>query len=160
GQRGTGMIEFTIVAVPVLMLGLGSIELARWMLVRQALSLALLQGAWAASTDHARPQALHDAFEHALLPLFSGTSRASRSLALQSAFTKRSNHSGLPPWQAQVLSPSPPAFQDHADPALKVTGAAGRVAINNNYQFEQDQRHRARGWIDGQGPASGQSIFE
>lgn len=159
-QRGTSMIEFTIAAVPVLFLGLGSIELARWMLARQAISLALLQGARVASTEHGHPQALEQAFEDALLPLFAGGSRASRKLAQQSAFAGRSQRSGLPPWQVQVLSPSPLAFHDHADPALRIAGAAGRAAINNNYQFEQDQGKRARGWVEGRGPASGQSVFE
>src|SRR5690554_425888 len=159
-QRGTSMIEFTIAAVPVLFLGLGSIELARWMLARQAISLALLQGARAASIGHGRPRALEQAFEDALLPLFAGGNRASRKLAQQSAFAGRSQRSGLPPWQVQVLSPSPLAFHDHADPALRIAGAAGRAAINNNYQLEQDQGRRARGWAEGRGPASGQSVFE
>src|SRR3546814_2598669 len=38
-QAGAGLIEFSIVAVPILLLGLGSIEVAHWLLTRQVVSL-------------------------------------------------------------------------------------------------------------------------
>lgn len=159
-QVGTGLIEFAIAAIPILLLGLGSIELARWMLVRQGISLALLQAARAASTDHARPETLEHAFETALLPLFPGGGKPQRWQALQTAFAERKRRTGNPPWQMEILAPGPLSFQDHADGSAYVAGADGLAVINNDYQFEQDQRLRARGWTEGRGPISGLSIFQ
>jgi hypothetical protein len=182
GQSGATVIEFPIVAVPLLLAGLGSIEVAHWLLTRQALSLALLQAARAGATDHGRPDTIEAAFEHALLPLFPGKERRSAMQARSDAFARRGHDTGLAPWQIQILSPTAAAFDDFVDPtvmraehsgamlheqdgrrqtqhpALPVT--PGLPAINNHYQLEQHRRHAAAGWPGGRGPRSGQSIFE
>lgn len=162
-QSGASVIEFSLVAVPLLLVGLGSIEVAHWLLARQAVSLALLQAARAGTTDHGRPATIENALEHALLPLFPGGSRRSASQAQAAAFAQRLNETGGAPWQIEILSPTAAAFDDFADPAIAAGGHPATLAtppINNNYQLEQHRRHVAAGWPDGLGPRSGQSIFE
>ena len=159
-QRGVSTLEFTLTAVPVLLAGLGTIELARWFFVKQAVSLALLEAARAGITQNARAQTIEAAFEHALLPLFPASGAQSASERLQHAFKQREESTAAPPWQIRVATPNTEAFKDFATAGLNVQGAEGLAVINNNYQAEQHQRYLAKGWLQGRGPASGATIFQ
>ncbi len=159
-QRGTGMIEFSVVAVPVLLLGLGSIETAHWLLTRQVVSLALLEAARAGISNHARPQTIVQAFEKALLPLFPASASRSARQNLDLAFQKRRHDTAGAPWQMVVVSPTMAAFNDFADLQLGRASHDGLPTINNHYLFEQDQRRRAQGWANGLGPESRSSIYQ
>src|SRR5690625_3250510 len=171
-QCGSGLAGFAVAALPVLFLGLGSAEVAHWFFTRQAISLALLEAGRAAITDHNRPEGIIRAFEHALLPLYgtrgnSGNSSNSSDTGsrhsirrLQHALAQRQYALSDAPWQIDVLSPSAAAWRDFADSTLRIDGARGRAAINNHYLAEQDQRYRTRGWPEGRGPVSGQTVFE
>lgn len=154
------MIEFTIVALPVLFLGLGSIELSHWFYTRQAVSLALLDAGRAAITDHNRPARITAAFEHALRPLYASASPTATAQAVRNALNRRRTTMNDTAWKIEVLSPSASAYTDFADASLRIDGATGLPGINNNYLAEQDQRYRAKGWADGRGPASGHTIYE
>src|SRR5690606_33417824 len=145
-QAGSGMIEFSIIAVPILLLGLGSIEIAHWLLTRQVVSLALLEAGRAGIRTHARPEHIAATFEQALLPLFPATNGRSARQNQQLAFEQRKRDTAATAWQITLLSPSLAAFNDFSDPQLNQPVYAGQPAINNNYQFEQDQRRRAQGW--------------
>lgn len=159
-QRGSSAVEFTLAAIPILLAGLGAIELGRWFFVRQAISLALLEAARAGIVDHARPASIEAAFEHALLPLFPSPSAHGARQRMQQAFERRQAATGTSPWQIRVVAPQAMAFVDFAAPRLKIAGAGGLAAINNSYQVEQHQRHQLQGWAGGRGPLSGATIFE
>lgn len=159
-QRGAGTVEFAIVALPLLLAGLGSIELAQWFYTRQAISVALLDAGRAAITRHNRPDHIIAAFEHALRPLYVSSTRQAGEQRLNRALADRHRRMNAAPWQIEVLSPSVGAFADFADAQLQVDGAVGKASINNNYLAEQDARYRASGWTNGLGPASGQTIYE
>lgn len=158
-QSGTGLIEFSIAAVPILLIGLGSLEIAQWHHAKQMVSLALMQAARAGIIQHARPQAIAEAFEQALLPLYASGSH-SAAARMNKKFAQHSAQTAIPPWQIEILSPSAPAYNDFADPGLAIGTRAGLAAINNDYQAEQDLRKRALGWPNGAGPQSGLSIFQ
>lgn len=158
-QSGTALIEFSMAAVPILLIGLGSLEIAQWHHAKQMVSLALMQAARAGSTQHARPQAIAEAFEQALLPLYVSGSH-SAAARMNNIFARRSAETASPPWQIEILSPSAPAYKDFADPGLAIGARAGLAAINNDYQAEQDLRKRVLGWPNGAGPWSGLSIFQ
>lgn len=157
-QTGTGIIEFSIAAVPVLLLGLGSIELGQWMFHKQAVSLALLEAGRAAITSHAKPAVIEAAFEEALLPLFATSQSRGAQQRLHTALEQRRLATGAAPWRIEILSPTPKAFLDFSDPSLSIARETGLAAINNNYLAEQDLRNRNRG--NGLGPLSGQSILQ
>ncbi|UHL65486.1 pilus assembly protein [Paralcaligenes sp. KSB-10] len=159
-QRGTSLIEFSVSAIPILLIGMGSIELAQWFYVKQVVSVALLQAARAGITQHASPQAIEAAFEQALLPLYISGSNQTAGDRMKIAFARRMQTTGNPPWKIELLSPSRASFQDFADSRLDIARKTGLAAINNNYQAEQDQRYRALGWPQGQGPRSGLSIYQ
>ncbi|NYT62177.1 pilus assembly protein [Alcaligenaceae bacterium] len=153
-------MEFSIVAIPILLLGTGSIELAQWFFNKQAVSLALLQAGRAGITTHANPASIENAFEEALLPLFPATPMLSARQRLQQALNQRSQTTNAAPWRIEILSPTPGAFLDFSDSSLAISHQTGLPAINNNYLAEQDQRKRALGWAHGLGPQSGQSILQ
>lgn len=157
-QTGTGMLEFSIAAVPVLLLGLGSIELGQWLFHKQAVSLALLEAGRAAITSHAKPAVIEAAFEQALLPLFATSQKNGAQHRLHSALQQRSQTTGAAPWRIEILSPTPKAFMDFSDPSLAIAHETGLAAINNNYLAEQGRSNRNRG--NGVGPLSGQSILQ
>jgi len=159
-QRGSSAVEFTLAAIPILLAGLGAIELGRWFFVKQAISLALLEAARAGIVDHAHPASIEAAFEHALLPLFPSPSAHGARQRMQQAFERRQAATGAPPWQIKVIAPQAAVFLDFASPGLKVAGAGGLAAIDNNYQAEQHLRHQQQGWASGRGPLSGATIFE
>lgn len=159
-QAGSSLIEFSLIAAPVLMAGLGSVELAQWFFVKQAVSLALLEAGRAGITQHAYPQAMEKAFEQALLALYPKSAKQTSAQRLQQALHRRSQDTGGPPWQIEVLQPGPKAFLDFGNSQLAPGAQHGLAAIDNNYQTEQHQRYIARGWKQGRGPASGLSIYE
>ncbi len=159
-QSGASLIEFSIVAIPILLVGLGSVDIAAWFFTRQAASLALLEAGRAGIVGHAHPDAMAQAFEQALLPLFPDSSSQASRQKLQNALHKRSVETGGPPWQIEILSPAPDAFRDFADGSVSVRGQGALAAINNSYQQEQDLKRRGQGWEQGRGPASGASIFQ
>lgn len=154
------MIEFAIVAIPVLFLGLGGIELAHWLYTRQAVSLALLDAGRAAITNHNRSAGIIRAFEHALRPIYAAPTEAATTQRLHSALATRNQRMGTAPWQIEVLSPSIQAYTDFSDARVRVDGAAAHPAINNHYLAEQDADYRQQGWVDGRGLVSGQTVFE
>ncbi|MFA7531272.1 MAG: TadE/TadG family type IV pilus assembly protein [Castellaniella sp.] len=143
------VVEFTLLALPILMLGMGSVELAHWAFMRQGINLALLEAGRAAITAHNRPERIIQGFEQALRPLYVSASQdAARKV--HGALAQREQALGGAPWQIEVLSPSAGAFMDFADPALQF----GAPAINNHYLAEQAARHTSPG------PVSGQSIHQ
>jgi hypothetical protein len=158
-HAGSGTIEFAIVAVPVLLLGFGCIELARWHFVKQGISLALLEAARAGITQNARPKAMKAAFNTALEPLYPPTSGHTSAQRVHTRHA-RLRAAGMAPWQIEILTPTPEAFTDFADKTLAIARRTGRMAINNNYQQEQDAARRGKGWPQGAGPASGQTIYQ
>ena len=163
------MAEFSLAAVLLLTLGLGAVELAHWMSVRQAVSLALMQAARTGAVTHGNPARMAESFEQALLPIFTPADSAEqrRQAHLQDVQTQL----GGPPWHIAVLSPHPAAYLDFDPPAATVAAssssnmaatnhAAQLPRIDNDYQALQHRRYLAKGWPQGQGPQSGQTIFE
>jgi hypothetical protein len=156
-QSGSAAIEFALVAIPLLLVGLGGIEIAHWFSVRQTVSLALLEAARAASVAHAKPEVIEHAFEQALLPLFAGQHPDQARQQLARALEQRHQDTQDSPWRIIIHSPSAAAYIDHAQAEISMQGLA---SINNDYQQEQDLRYRRKGWVDGKGPVSRQTIFQ
>lgn len=159
-QTGSASIEFSLIAIPILLAGLGSIEIARWLFIKQAISLALLEAARAGATQHASPHAIASAFEKALAPLFPPTARQSSAQRVQSGLIGRETEIGLPGWQIEIIEPSAKTFRDFSDPTLPISRQTGLAAINNHYQMEQDRALRAKGRPNGLGPESGHTIYQ
>ena len=159
-QRGTGMIEFLLIAIPLLLTTLGGIEISHWMFTRQAVNMALTEAGRAGSTLHANPQAIIQAFEQALEPLYPATASATSAQRLQAATARNQSHHQQLPWHIQVLSPTPDHFRDFISTDPAVRHPSGLPTINNSYQREQHDDHTQQGRTSGNGHHSGQNIFE
>lgn len=152
--RGMAAAEFMLIAIPLLLTGLGAYEAARWQLTRQAVSLALLEGARAGAVANGSPAAIQAALQRGLLPLAGGEGPRQARARQQAAAAVTQATYGLPPWQVRVLSPRRAHFDDFA-----VSTTAGRRVIDNDYQHEQHARAIANGYPQGRGPASEATIF-
>ncbi|QQB34969.1 pilus assembly protein [Achromobacter deleyi] len=140
-QRGAAALEFTLVAVLVLLLALGTVEAVRWQLTRQVAHLALLQAARAGATAHADPARIRAAFQQALLPLHAGSGGDAGARRRQaSAQTRIAARVGASPWRIEILRPDAQAFRDHARPGLRTDAPGGLPAIDNAYQALQYAR--------------------
>ncbi|MBC2768640.1 TadE/TadG family type IV pilus assembly protein [Pusillimonas minor] len=159
-QHGTGLIEFLLVAIPLLVTALGGIEISHWMFTRQTISVALVEAGRAGSTEHANPLSIANAFEAALGPLYPGTANLSSAQRVQQALERHRRHHATLPWHIQIVSPSAAAFDDFKTVAPDVRHPGGLPTINNSYQFEQDAAHRQQGRPNGTGPRSAQTIYQ
>jgi len=160
-QRGSTLIEFSLAAVLLLTLGLGMVETAHWFAVRQTLSLALVQAARAGAVAHARPDRIEQVFERGLLPLFGSGTAA--TVQLQANLARTQSALGSAPWRIRMDSPHPLAFRDfgEVDPLpAQLRPHPALPALDNDYLAAQHARHLARGWQQGRGPRSGQTVFE
>lgn len=68
-QRGAAATETLLIAVPLLLTGLGMLEAARWWGVRQTVGLAAMEAAREGSASGGDSQAMATALRRALLPL-------------------------------------------------------------------------------------------
>jgi len=159
-QKGQALAEFALLATPLLLAGLSGIELAHWHFTRQAVSLALAEAARAGATRHARPDTIEAAFEQALLPLYAAPTPEESARRLGAALARRRQHMQGVAWRIDVLNPGPGSFADFHDASLQARIGQGHAVIDSDYQAEQHDRHRQRGWPQGRGPVSGQTIYE
>ena len=153
-QHGVGMTGFLLSALPILWLGLGGIELARWMQLRQSLSLVLMDSVREGTTRQADPSAMAQAFEHGLRKIYPAAGETERVLHERRQALGR-------PWHILIQTPTAAAFSDHSDPHLLDRRAyRGQALIRNDRQAQQHETRVAQGWDQGRGPLSGLTIFE
>ncbi|CAM3957718.1 TadE-like domain-containing protein [Bordetella tumulicola] len=148
-ETGAAMIEFGLLALPLLLMSLLIIEAAHWQLVRQLAYVALLDGARAGATQHGRPSAIEQAFAHAFLPRFIHAGSNARETQRRN-WERIQQRTDMPAWKIEVLQPDEAAFRIHAQPGLRIPGVTGRLVINNDFQAEQHART----------PATHPDIFE
>lgn len=139
-QRGSAIIEFLLAALPILLLGLGATETARWYIHKQHIRFALHEAQRVASVTHAEPGQLINAFEEALKPLFAPAGLYKSTEARRDAYLDSvSKKTAMPPWRISITSPTSKHFKDFQQHDLAIAQSSGLAAINNNYQFEQHQ---------------------
>ena len=140
-QHGAAAIEFAVAAAVVVLLGLLTIEAARWQGVRQIVHLALMEAARAGATSHGDPSRIRVAFLQALLPLHADAQGQAGAPRRQIQELDRSaTLMGTTPWRIEILQPDAQAFRDHARPGLDTTAPRGLRAIDHNYQDLQQAR--------------------
>lgn len=153
-QRGFAMVEFLVVALPLLFTAMAGYEVSRWYMTREAVSLALLEAGRAGSVNHARPQVIEDAFLDALTPLYApaGDFRSPHE-RMRQQLKRIEQDSGRLAWDIAITHPSIAEFADFMQKDLPIAVQTGNPAINNNYQQRQYQLYP-------RGPASGSTIYD
>lgn len=158
--RGTAMAEFTVVALPLLLVGLGAFETGRWLLVRQAVGYALFEAARAGVVSHADPSAMAGAFERALAPALGIDALpdpASVGPRVKAKLQAREREYGLPMARIEQLSPNRASFDDFSNDR---SSAGGVRELDYDYQrLHHDTVYLAR-YGNGAGPHSRQTVFQ
>jgi hypothetical protein len=151
-QHGAAAIEFAVAGAIVLLLGLLSVEAARWHGARQMAHLALMEAGRAGATNHGDPARMRSAFLEALLPLHADADGQPGALRRRDgAMADVKTLMGSAPWRIEVLLPDDQSFREHGRPGLRVTAAPSLRAIDNNFQDLQHARRPPR--------PGGQDIF-
>ena len=148
------MVEFLIVALPLMLATMASYEASRWYMAREAVSLALLEAGRTGSVNHARPQTIEDAFLDALAPLYApaGAFRSPRARMVHQQ-KRFEQDNGQLAWDIVITHPDVAEFADFMQKDLPIAVKTGNLAINNNYQHHQHQQYP-------RGPASGSTIYD
>ena len=154
------MIEFLLVVGPLLLTAMGGIEISHLMFIRQAINVALMEAGRAGSTLNAHPAYIATAFEHALEPLYPPTRTETSEQRVRKAMARHRENYREQPWHIQLITPHSTAFADFSTSDQTVKHASGFTTIDNSYQLEHHQAHISKGWSEGMGPISGQTIFE
>lgn len=165
-ENGSGLAEFSLIALPLLFTGMGVVELAHWVYVRQAVGAALINSARAGSTQHAHPAAIAQGFEQGLLSLHPPKPGRTSSQQLAAAKQRFFAQNQTLPWHIQLTSPNTLVYNDFSNLSPSTTSGSSTVAgsnfprIRNSYQHEQHQQALAKGWPRGLGPVSGKTVFQ
>lgn len=128
-QRGSAMLEFTVVAPIITLLGLGSIQYGMLFHAKKQYNHAAFMAARAGSIHNANPQQIRDAYERALIPLYGGgTNAGSLVNALQKAKIAVAANTDI-----VMLNPTKESFLDWNDKDLqkKFHTATGQHVIPN-----------------------------
>lgn len=152
-KPGFTAIEFIIAAIPILLLSLSAYEVSAWYQHRHMLNLAMLEAARQGSVQHAHPQAIQDAFEAAITPLFVPTGAYSDANARRDAYFNSIQAQAGASWRVLIEDPNPKHYQDFKRPDLAIALSTGFDTIDNNFQKEQHLRKP-------QGLLSAQTIYQ
>ncbi|MBU4610584.1 pilus assembly protein [Achromobacter sp. GG226] len=155
-HRGAAATETLLIAVPLFLTGLGTVEAARWWGVRQAVGLAVMEAAREGSTSGADSAAIGSAMARALLPLVARDASPvglAEGEARQRDTAARLSVVGLSEWEIRVISPRRAHFEDFG------RAAAGGRELPDTYQAERHRGELGHGTRRGAGAASGDTIF-
>lgn len=134
-QRGASMVEFTLVAPVLTLIGLLTIQWALTFHARNLINHASFMAARAGSTAQAQLPAIEEAYTRALAPLYGG----GRNLLEIEASMLRARADLAGNLRIEVLNPTRESFADWHDPALaQRLGLDRRVIPNDGLALRTD----------------------
>lgn len=114
-QKGSAMLEFTIVAPIITLLGLGSIQYGMLFFAKNQYNHAAFMAARAGSVRNANLDQIRDAYERALIPLYGGgTNTDELDKSLQKAREAVASNTDI-----VILNPTKESYLDWNDPDLQ-----------------------------------------
>ena len=131
-QAGHALIEWSIVSLPLIWLGLLAIDVSGWHSTRQELALLAQQATLFASMTGGRTESV----ERHMKQHRSSRMRGEIRICVKDSVS-------------QLIKD----FKDR-----RLSQHLGQEVIRHDHIAEQHRRFVAKGWADGQGPRSGQSI--
>ena len=126
--RGSAMIEFTVVAPIITLIGLSTVQYGLMFFAKNQYNHAAFMAARAGSTGNADLAKIREAYTRALVPLYGGgTSTAKLATSYQRA--RADVQANV---QIDMLNPTKESFDDFYDPQLQATlgGGVHRVIAN------------------------------
>jgi outer membrane protein OmpA-like peptidoglycan-associated protein len=124
-QRGSAMIEFTLIGPVLTLIGCGILQYAMLFNAKNMVNHASFMAARAGSMGNANLETVRSAYTRALIPLYGG-GRDSAELAQAYARAGADTAVGL---KLELLNPTKESFDDWSDPALQAR--YGKRAIPN-----------------------------
>ena len=152
-QRGSSMIEFTIVGPIITMLGLTLLQYSMLFFAKSQINYASFMAAREGSMAHADIASVHDAYVRALVPLYGGGQTPNELASSLANATADLGANGDGNVNIELLNPTKESFADWNEPALQAalnTGAR-RVIPNAMQAVKAAKGLEIR-------PASGQTI--
>ena len=143
-SRGSAMIEFTVVAPVITLIGLATLQYGMLFFGKNQVNHATFMAARAGSTGNASVAAVRDAYVKALIPLYGG-GRDSAELADAYGKALADTAANL---RIEVLNPTRESFDDWGDASLEARYGA-RAIVNSGQAYKDPSAI---------GAASGQSI--
>lgn len=139
-QRGSAMIEFTVVGPLITMIGLSILQYGMLFFAKNQINHASFMAAREGTTRHADISATHAAYVRALVPLYGGgQTPAELANALEKA-TADIGPNGGGNITIEMLNPTKESFDDWNDPALQAAlNTGGRRVIPNVGQAFKSQ---------------------
>lgn len=127
GQRGSALVEFTIVGPLVTLIGLAVLQYALLFFAKNQFNYAAFMAARAGTMAHADLGAVQTAYLRALVPLYGGgQNTAELTDSYRRAVADAAGHLRI-----QMLNPTRESFADWNDPALQQSEGAGQRVIPN-----------------------------
>lgn len=150
-QAGATLVEFTLVAPVITLVGLLCLQWALSFHGRNQLQLAGFMAARAGATAQAQPAAIEEAHARALAPLYGG----GRSLMEVEGAVLRARADLAGRVRIEIINPSVESFADWSDAALQARLQAPRRVIPNDglALLAADEAQRV-------GPRSGQTLAD
>lgn len=145
-QRGSAMMEFTVVGPLTTLFGLALLQYGMLFFAKNQINHAAFMAARAGSTGNASLEAVRLAYARALVPMYGG---GQTSAELAAAYAKASADIATN-LRIEILNPTKESFDDWNSPELqkRLGSGAKRVIPNSNQAFR----------TEGAGAASGQTI--
>ena len=149
-QRGSAMIEFTVVGPIITLFGLSMVQYGMLFFAKDQITHAGFMAAREGANANASLDSVYLAYVRALVPMYGGGQTASElAFSLEKAATDIGPN-GVGNVNIELLNPTRESFDDWNDPALqKKLNTGSRRVIPNSGQAYKDQKV---------GTASGQTI--
>ncbi|MBC7501654.1 MAG: DUF192 domain-containing protein [Herminiimonas sp.] len=145
-QRGSAMIEFTVVGPIITLLGLATLQYGLLFFEKNQVNHATFMAARAGSTGNSTMSTIQEAYVRALVPAYGGgTTAAKLAESYAKALADVATHARI-----EVLNPTAESFTDFNDPELSARIGNGKRVIPNGGQV-----FKAAGEVK---PNSGQNI--
>ena len=158
-QRGAAIVETCLVLIPLMLTAALALEISHSQQVRHVALLALYEAARAGSVAGANQQIVNQTFKQAILPSYAARGiHQSPADRLEFRAKKIMRLTGLRLWEIKVMNPNSSVFKDFSHPEL--SKKFGRASLRNDYLDEQHQNNIRKGWSEGRGPVSKQTVFE
>jgi outer membrane protein OmpA-like peptidoglycan-associated protein len=161
GQRGASLIEFSIVAPAVTLVGMGALQFALMFNAKNHLNHAAFMAARAGATNHAvltdgtvSTASIQGAYIRALVPLYIGESNPDEIEEI----TKKAREDLADNLQIEIINPTQESFVDWNDAALSATLGKGKGPNGSNARVIRNTGQAHAG--NQVGTASGQTIQE
>jgi uncharacterized membrane protein (UPF0127 family)/Flp pilus assembly protein TadG len=139
-QRGSAMLEFTVVGPIITLLGLSMLQYGMLFFAKTQISHASFMAAREGSTANANVDSVYSAYLRALVPMYGGGQTPADLAEALAKATVDLGPNGAGHINIELLNPTKESFADWNDPARQAALKTNRRVIPNGGQAYKDQK--------------------